>query len=79
MHPKKMSINFKGKFYGYPIMSKHSNVEDISYILELSDDPYVDVNEEFIDDLGILGYGKEGQDDGCSRLRGEKTTSKLEF
>jgi len=60
-------------------MSKTYNVKDISYILDLYDEPNESVDEELVYDLKILGHDKERQDGGYSIPRRRKTSSKCEF
>ena len=57
-------------------MLKPSNDENISHILDLNDEPHEDMDEELLDDLGILGHDKEG---GSSSPRRRNTSSKHEF
>jgi hypothetical protein len=48
MPPKKKGQSTMDKFYGYSTMSKTSNVEDISYIPDLNDEPNEDMDEELV-------------------------------
>ena len=57
-------------------MSKPSNVENYSHIHNLNDKPHEDMDEEILDDLGILGHDKKG---GSSSSRRKNTSSKHEF
>jgi hypothetical protein len=60
-------------------MSKTYNVEDISYIVDLNDEPNEDMDEELVDDLEVLGHDKEGHDGRSSTLRRRKTSLRREF
>ena len=78
MPPKKKHQSTMDKFYGYSTISKTSNVEEISYIPDLNDEPNEDMEEEPVDDLEILGHDTEGQE-GRSSSQRRKVSSKCEF
>jgi len=76
MSPKNKGQSIMDKFYGYSTMSKTSNVEDILYIFDSSNE---DMDKEIVDGLEIIGHDKERQDGGSNSLRRRKTSSKCEF
>jgi hypothetical protein len=56
MFPKNKGQSIMDKFYGYSTMSKTSNVEDILYIFDSSNE---DMDKEIVDGLEIIGHDKE--------------------
>ena len=79
MPPKEKGQSTMKFFYGYSTISKTSNVEEISYILDLNDKRNEDMEGELVDDLEILGHDKERQEGGSSSPRRMKISSNVNF